>query len=78
MWQEKENRLNRSFQFPDFKEAFAFMTKVALVAEKLDHHPHWVNEYNKVDISLSTHSAGNVVTDKDRELAKLIDTLYKP
>lgn len=78
MWQEKENRLNRSFQFPDFKEAFAFMTKVALVAEKLDHHPHWVNEYNKVDISLSTHSAGNVVTDKDRELARLIDTLYKP
>ena len=78
MWQEKENRLNRSFQFADFKEAFAFMTKVALVAEKLDHHPHWVNEYNKVDISLSTHSAGNVVTDKDRELARLIDTLYKP
>ena len=54
------------------------MTKVALVAEKLDHHPHWVNEYNKVDISLSTHSAENVVTDKDRELARLIDTLYKP
>lgn len=77
MWQEKENRLNRSFQFPDFKEAFAFMTKVALVAEKLDHHPHWVNDYNKVDISLSTHSAGNVVTDKDHELARLIDTLYK-
>jgi 4a-hydroxytetrahydrobiopterin dehydratase len=78
MWQEKENRLNRSFQFPDFKEAFAFMTKVALVAEKLDHHPRWINEYNKVDIFLSTHSAGNIVTDKDRELARLIDTLYKP
>lgn len=78
MWQEKENRLNRSFEFADFKEAFAFMTKVALVAEKLDHHPHWINEYNKVDIFLSTHSAGNIVTEKDRELAKLIDELYKP
>jgi 4a-hydroxytetrahydrobiopterin dehydratase len=72
------NEFNRSFQFPDFKEAFAFMTKVALVAEKLDHHPRWINEYNKVDIFLSTHSAGNIVTDKDRELARLIDTLYKP
>ena len=78
MWQEKENRLNRSFEFSDFKEAFAFMTKVALVAEKLDHHPRWINEYNKVEIFLSTHSAGNIVTEKDRELAKLIDALYKP
>lgn len=78
MWQEKETQLYRSFQFPDFKEAFAFMTKVALVAEKLDHHPNWINEYNKVDIYLSTHSAGGIITDKDRELARLIDTLYKP
>jgi len=75
MWQEKDNQLHRSFQFSDFKEAFAFMTKVALVAEKMDHHPNWTNVYNKVDVYLSTHDAGNVVTDKDHRLAKAIDGL---
>jgi 4a-hydroxytetrahydrobiopterin dehydratase len=75
MWQEKNNQLNRTFEFKDFKEAFAFMTKVALVAEKMDHHPTWTNTYNKVDISLNTHDAGNIVTDKDHKLAKAIDSL---
>lgn len=75
MWQEKNNQLYRSFQFSDFEEAFAFMTKVALVAEKMDHHPNWTNVYNKVEIYLSTHDAGNVVTDKDHRLAKAIDGL---
>jgi 4a-hydroxytetrahydrobiopterin dehydratase len=73
MWVEKNNRLTRTFRFKDFTEAFAFMTKVALVAEKMDHHPFWTNVYNTVTIELSTHDAGDIVTDKDRSLAKAID-----
>jgi 4a-hydroxytetrahydrobiopterin dehydratase len=73
MWEEKNNTLYRKFEFRNFPEAFAFMTRVALEAEKMDHHPDWSNAYNKVEISLSTHSAGNVVTEKDRKLAKKID-----
>jgi 4a-hydroxytetrahydrobiopterin dehydratase len=75
MWEEKNNTLYRKFQFKDFSEAFAFMTRVALAAEKMDHHPSWSNVYNMVEISLSTHSAGNIVTEKDRKLAKLIEAL---
>jgi 4a-hydroxytetrahydrobiopterin dehydratase len=75
MWKEENNRLVRTFKFQDFKEAFGFMTKVALVAEKMDHHPHWSNVYNSVTIELTTHDAGNVVTEKDRKLAKAIDQL---
>ena len=61
--------------FKDFSEAFAFMTRVALLAEKLNHHPNWSNSWNKVEISLSTHDAGDIVTGKDRELAAAIDEL---
>ena len=75
MWEERKNQLYRSFEFKDFKEAFAFMTKVALVAEKMDHHPNWTNVYNKVEIYLNTHDAGDVITDKDHKLAKAIDGL---
>jgi len=75
MWREENNQLKKSFQFKDFIEAFAFMTKVALLAEKMNHHPLWTNVYNKVDISLSTHDAGDLVTDKDRKLAEEIDKL---
>jgi 4a-hydroxytetrahydrobiopterin dehydratase len=75
MWEEKKNQLYRSFEFKNFREAFAFMTKVALVAEKMDHHPNWTNVYNKVDIYLSTHDAGDVITEKDHKLAKAIDGL---
>ena len=75
MWEEKNNTLYRKFEFRNFPEAFAFMTRVALEAEKMDHHPDWSNAYNKVEISLSTHSAGDVVTEKDRKLAKKIDEL---
>ncbi len=75
MWNEENNRLVKTFKFRDFKEAFGFMTKVALVAEKMDHHPNWSNVYNSVTIELSTHDAGNVVTEKDRKLAKEIDKL---
>jgi 4a-hydroxytetrahydrobiopterin dehydratase len=75
MWQEKNDQLNRSFKFKDFKQAFAFMTKVALIAEKMDHHPNWSNTYNTVEINLNTHDAGNTVTEKDRKLAAEIDKL---
>lgn len=75
MWQEKDNQLMREFQFRDFSEAFAFMTRVALLAEQHQHHPNWSNVYNRVSIHLTTHDAGNVVTDKDRKLAKAIEAL---
>ena len=73
MWKEENNKLSRSFTFSDFSEAFGFMTRVAMLADKMDHHPEWSNVYNRVDIHLSTHDAGDVVTDKDRALAKAID-----
>jgi 4a-hydroxytetrahydrobiopterin dehydratase len=75
MWKEESNKLYQKFQFKDFSQAFAFMTRVALEAEKMDHHPLWTNVYNTVEVWLSTHSAGDVVTDKDRQLAKKIDAL---
>ena len=76
MWKEEDNKLKKSFQFKDFTEAFAFMTKVALAAEKMNHHPWWSNVYNQVNIELNTHDAGNTVTDKDRKLAEKIDKFY--
>lgn len=75
MWQEKDKELYREFKFPDFKEAFGFMSQVAEAAEAMDHHPRWTNEYNKVEIWLSNHSEGQV-TNKDRQLAAVIDTIY--
>jgi 4a-hydroxytetrahydrobiopterin dehydratase len=77
MWKEENNKLYRKFEFKNFSEAFAFMTRVALAAEKMDHHPLWTNVYNEVEVWLNTHDAGDVVTDKDRELAKKIDALVK-
>jgi 4a-hydroxytetrahydrobiopterin dehydratase len=77
MWHETNNKLYRAFAFKDFAEAFAFMVRVALLAEKMNHHPTWTNTYNKVEIWLSTHDAGDVVTDKDRALAKAIDLVVK-
>ncbi len=74
-WQESNNKLQRSFQFRDFSSAFAFMTRVAFIAEKMNHHPEWTNVYNKVGISLCTHDAGNTVTEKDRKMAAAIDAL---
>ena len=75
MWLEKDHALVREFQFKDFSEAFAFMTRVAFLAEQVNHHPEWSNVYNRVTIRLSTHDAGNVVTEKDRQLAAAIDKL---
>jgi 4a-hydroxytetrahydrobiopterin dehydratase len=80
-WKEIKNaetgaeELTRTFKFKDFVSAWGFMNKVALIAEKMDHHPDWSNSYNTVNISLSTHSAGNKVTAKDRKLADDIDKL---
>jgi 4a-hydroxytetrahydrobiopterin dehydratase len=75
MWKEENNRLTRTFKFSNFVEAFGFMTKVALLAEKHDHHPYWTNVYNTVTIELNTHDAGDIVTDKDHVLAKAIDLI---
>jgi 4a-hydroxytetrahydrobiopterin dehydratase len=74
-WEEKNNTLYKKFTFSNFSEAFAFMTRVAIEAEKMDHHPLWTNVYNTVEIWLSTHDAGDVVTEKDLALSKRIDTL---
>ncbi|MFT6827333.1 MAG: 4a-hydroxytetrahydrobiopterin dehydratase [Roseivirga sp.] len=75
MWEEKDNKLVREFKFKDFVEAFGFMTKVAIEAEKMSHHPNWSNVYNTVIIELTTHDSGNTVTEKDRKLADKIDQL---
>ncbi len=74
-WTEVDNTLRRDFEFADFSAAFAFMTRVAFLAEKHNHHPEWTNVYNRVQIALSTHDAGDVVTEKDRKLAKAIDRM---
>ncbi|TAL40429.1 MAG: pterin-4-alpha-carbinolamine dehydratase [Chitinophagaceae bacterium] len=75
MWQETDNKLYRKFVFKNFSEAFAFMTRVALEAEKMDHHPLWTNVWNTVEVWLNTHSEGDIITDKDRALAKKIDSI---
>ncbi|MBK6265545.1 4a-hydroxytetrahydrobiopterin dehydratase [Marivirga sp. S37H4] len=75
MWKEEDNTLKRTFEFKDFKEAFGFMTKVAITAEKMNHHPNWSNVYNKVSFELTTHDEGNKITEKDRKLAREIDQL---
>lgn len=75
MWKEEDNKLKQTFKFKDFQEAFAFMTRVAFLAEAAQHHPNWSNVYNTVEIELTTHDSGNTVTQKDRELAKAIDEL---
>lgn len=75
-WKEENNKLVASLTFKDFVQAFAFMTEVAIHAEKMNHHPTWTNTYNKVDFQLSTHDAGNTVTQKDKDLASIIDKIY--
>ena len=73
--EEKRDAITREFVFPDFNRAFAFMTQVALAAEKADHHPEWTNVYNKVRITLTTHDAGGL-TQKDLDLARFADDAY--
>ena|ERR1051326_7149419 len=73
-WRETEGReaITRTFRFKDFNAAFGFMTRVALLADKMDHHPEWFNVYNRLEVTLATHDAGGV-TDKDIALAKAMD-----
>ncbi len=75
MWKAENNKLKKSFKFKDFTEAFGFMTKVALQAEKINHHPTWTNTWNTVSFELSTHDAGDIITKLDEELAEAIDKL---
>ena len=74
-WRAVRGRLHRAFEFVDFTQAFGFMKRVALAADKMDHHPNWSNVYNTVTINLSTDSAGGV-TKKDFTLAGQIQTIY--
>lgn len=75
-WSLENDFIQREFVFSDFVAAFGFMTEVAIVAEKSNHHPNWENVYNKVKIALSTHDAGGL-TQKDFDLASKIDAIYK-
>jgi 4a-hydroxytetrahydrobiopterin dehydratase len=74
-FKQVENELVASFTFQDFVAAFAFMMEVAFIAEKMNHHPFWINVYNKVEIRLSTHDANNTITEKDRLLAQQIERI---
>ncbi len=71
-WELKDEKLQKSFKFTNFVEAFGFMTRIALEAERMNHHPEWSNVYNNVTIKLSTHDAGGI-TDYDIKLAEIID-----
>jgi 4a-hydroxytetrahydrobiopterin dehydratase len=75
MWKEIDNKLYQKFSFKDFVEAFAFMTKVAIISEKMNHHATITNTYNTVELWLSTHDAGNKVTEKDQQLSQKINAI---
>lgn len=77
MWQTENNALTRTFLFADFRQAMAFMVECAFVAEQMQHHPEWSNVYNKVAVSLLTHDEGNIVTQKDHDLALEMDKIFK-
>jgi 4a-hydroxytetrahydrobiopterin dehydratase len=77
MWIEEDNKLKASFEFKDFADAFSFMTSVAIAAEKQNHHPFWTNVWNKVTFELSTHDAGDIVTERDHKLAEAINEIYR-
>ena len=72
-WTEDNNELSKTFIFSSFKDAINWMVKASIEIEKMDHHPTWTNTYNKVHVRLSTHDAGNVVTEKDWKLAEVLD-----
>lgn len=76
-WTDQAGKLHRHFEFDDFTQAFAFMTRVAAEAETLDHHPDWSNSWNTVDIDLVSHDAGGL-TDADCQLARAIDAVVQP
>jgi 4a-hydroxytetrahydrobiopterin dehydratase len=76
MWKEENNALHKTYEFKSFVAAIAFMVNAAMHIEELNHHPEWTNVYKKVMVKLSTHDAGNTVTEKDHELARLLDGIY--
>ena len=76
-WTENDNKLTKEFVFDDFGQAWAFMTEVAMLAERKNHHPDWTNVWNRVMISLTSHDEGNVVTEKDRKMAEGIDRIFE-
>jgi 4a-hydroxytetrahydrobiopterin dehydratase len=74
-WKEENHKLTKTFIFKSFADAIAWMVKASFAIEKLDHHPEWSNIYNKVHVTLTTHDAGNTITEKDRKLAKILDSI---
>lgn len=74
-WTEENNQLSKTFKFNSFAEAISWMVRASFIIEKMNHHPEWSNVYNKVHVVLRSHDAGNIVTDRDRELAKALDTV---
>jgi 4a-hydroxytetrahydrobiopterin dehydratase len=76
-WIENDNKLTAEFTFEDFSQAWAFMTEVAILAERKNHHPVWTNVWNRVTISLNTHDAGDIVTEKDRKMADGINKIFE-
>jgi 4a-hydroxytetrahydrobiopterin dehydratase len=76
MWTENNNELSRKFQFANFIEAWGFMSQVAMISEKMNHHPNWSNVYNQVEIKLQTHDLENTISEKDRKLAVEIDQIF--
>jgi 4a-hydroxytetrahydrobiopterin dehydratase len=76
-WTEENNKLTAEFTFEDFSQAWAFMTEVAILAERKNHHPVWTNIWNKVNISLTTHDEGDIITEKDRKMADSINKIYE-
>jgi 4a-hydroxytetrahydrobiopterin dehydratase len=75
MWEKINHQLYKKFVFNNFTDAFSFMTKVAEISERINHHPNWTNVYNTVEIRLSTHDSDNMITEKDYQLAELIDAI---
>ena len=74
-WKEENNKLTKTFSFKTFGEAMAWMVKASYEIEKINHHPEWSNVYNKVHVNLTTHDAGNTITEKDKQLAEILDLL---
>jgi 4a-hydroxytetrahydrobiopterin dehydratase len=74
-WKEENNKLTKTFTFNTFGDAMAWMVKASFQIEKLNHHPEWTNVYNKVHVSLTTHDAENTVTEKDKQLAEILDLI---
>lgn len=76
-WTEKDNKLVGEFVFEDFSQAWAFMTEVAILAERKNHHPDWRNTWNRVVITLTTHDEGDIITEKDRKMADGISKIFE-